>query len=44
MRAVSDGVRRQAARLGVRSVMSKGGSVDELGAVLRSILAGEAGP
>ena len=42
--AVSDGVRRQAARLGVRSVMSKGGSVDELGAVLRSILAGEAGP
>jgi CheY-like chemotaxis protein len=37
--AVSDGVRRQAARLGVRSVVSKGGSVDELGAVLRGILA-----
>jgi PAS domain S-box-containing protein len=35
---VSDGVRRQAARLGVRSVVSKGGSIDELGAVVRGIL------
>ena len=42
--AVSDGVRRQAARLGVRSVMSKGGSADDLGAVLRGILAGESTP
>jgi len=36
---VSDGVRREAARLGVRSVVSKGGSIDELGAVVRGILA-----
>jgi CheY-like chemotaxis protein len=36
---VSDSVRTQAARLGVRSVVSKGGSIDELGAVVRRILA-----
>ena len=36
---VSDGVRSEAARLGVRSVVSKGGSIDELGAVVRAILA-----
>jgi PAS domain S-box-containing protein len=36
---VSDSVRTQAARLGVRSVVSKGGSIDELGAVVRNILA-----
>jgi CheY-like chemotaxis protein len=36
---VSEGVRTQAARLGVRSVVSKGGSIDELGAVVRTILA-----
>jgi DNA-binding NarL/FixJ family response regulator len=36
---VSDGVRTQAAQLGVRSVVSKGGSIDELGAVVRGILA-----
>lgn len=36
---VSEGVRTQAAQLGVRSVVSKGGSIDELGAVVRHILA-----
>ena len=36
---VSEGVRTQAAQLGVRSVVSKGGSIDELGAVVRRILA-----
>ena len=36
---VSEGVRTQAAQLGVRSVVSKGGSIDELGAVVRNILA-----
>lgn len=37
---VSDSVRSQAARLGVRSVVSKGGSIDELSAVVHGILAG----
>jgi PAS domain S-box-containing protein len=36
---VSEGVRARAAEVGVRSVVSKGGSIDELGAVLRRILA-----
>lgn len=36
---VSESVRSRAAALGVRSVVSKGGSIDELGAVVRTILA-----
>jgi PAS domain S-box-containing protein len=36
---ISDAVRHEAARLGVRSVVSKGGSFDELGTVVQRILA-----
>ena len=36
---ISDAVRHEAARLGVRSVVNKGGSFDELGTVVQRILA-----
>ena len=35
---ISDSVRSEAARLGVRGVVHKGGSFDELGAVVQRIL------
>jgi DNA-binding NarL/FixJ family response regulator len=39
---ISDSVRSEAARLGVRGVVSKGGSFDELGAVVQRILGASA--
>ncbi|RQP22801.1 hybrid sensor histidine kinase/response regulator [Piscinibacter terrae] len=38
---ISDSVRTEAARLGVRGVVNKGGSFDELGAVVQRILASQ---